>query len=433
MAQVSNDVQRRASYGPTSPALGWKGAKTRQRIIEVALEVFGRRGYHGTVVDDLAEAVGLSRATLYQYFEGKEDIFAELVEASGAETLKVSRRIGPLGPSADGYAALRGWLTEWAQVFGHFEAAFVQWADADSPATTLRRRMRAFVDSNTAAIAGAFRSGGADVDARAGAVLASAVIERYHYIRAVHDVGITASRLDEGLAFALQRTLFPTTSITVTGVPEVWSGSGQGPAPALMPPSDRFADRSPQARATAERIVDVACRVFAELGDGVASVDRIAIAAGTSRGIIYKYFDGREDLFGEAAQRCGQAMTVLCAELRQIDPADGRALRAWLLAFFDLHDRYAGVLRAWTRNDAVDRRVLEARDAVLRHALHGFSALRSRATEDARPDRAVAGLLFISCLERTPETASAATRPPARTALIEAQARFIERGLLGLG
>lgn len=429
---MSNDVQRRASYGPTSPALGSKGARTRQRIIEVALEVFGRRGYHATVVEDLAEAVGLSRAALYQYFKGKEDIFAELVEASGAGILKVSRHIGPLGPSADGYVAMQRWLTEWAEEFRHFETAFVQWADADSRDTTLRRRMRAFVDANTATIAEAFRSGGADVDPQAGAVLASAVIERYHYIRAMHDVGVGASRLDEGLSFALQRTLFPTTPTAVTGVPEVRTGSRHATAPVLIPPTDRFTDRSPQARATAERIVDVACRVFAEVGAEAASIDRIAIAAGTSRGIIYKYFDGREDLFGEAAERCGQEMSVLCSELGRIDPADGSALRAWLHAFLDLHQRYAGVLRAWTRNDAVDRRVVDARDVVLRHALHGFSLLRARATEGARPDRAVAGLLFISCLERTPETASAATRPPARTALIEAQARFIERGLLGL-
>ena len=35
-------IVRRASYGPSSPAVGARGATTRGRIAEVSLELFGR-------------------------------------------------------------------------------------------------------------------------------------------------------------------------------------------------------------------------------------------------------------------------------------------------------------------------------------------------------------------------------------------------------
>jgi len=427
---VSAEIQRRASYGPTSPGLGAKGAGTRQRIVDTALEVFATLGYHGTVVEDLAEAVGLSRAALYQYFEGKEEIFVELVERSGAAILDVSRSIGTLGPDAEGFAALRAWLDSFGAVFAHFETAFVQWADADSPSTSLRRRMQGFVATNTGYIADALRRAGADLDPQAGAVLLSGVIERYHYIRAVHEVGIGEDLLDGGLAFAIQRTLFPATPDAVAAM-ATGRDRSPGRVPPLAPRSDRFRDLSPQARSTAEHLVHTAATVFAEIGDEASNVDLIATTAKTSRGTVYKYFAGRDDLFGEVAQRCGHDMSLLCAALPDVG-TDGDALRSWLGAFLDQHRRYAGVLRAWTRGAAVDDRVLAARNSVLRHALHGFSELRAQTAGQARPDRDVAGLLFIACLERTPEAALGAVPPPGRAALVEAEARFVERGLLGL-
>ena len=72
-------IVRRASYGPNSPAVGARGASTRTRITEVSLDLFGRLGYLDTSVDAIAKGAGVSRATLYQYFEGKDEIFVELL------------------------------------------------------------------------------------------------------------------------------------------------------------------------------------------------------------------------------------------------------------------------------------------------------------------------------------------------------------------
>jgi TetR/AcrR family transcriptional regulator, regulator of mycofactocin system len=39
-----------------------------------ALEMFGERGFEGTTVDDIAEALGVSRRTLFRYFASKNDM-----------------------------------------------------------------------------------------------------------------------------------------------------------------------------------------------------------------------------------------------------------------------------------------------------------------------------------------------------------------------
>ncbi|MFK7930800.1 MAG: TetR/AcrR family transcriptional regulator [Myxococcota bacterium] len=52
----------------------------RAQILEAALEVFARQGYHQTSVSDLVEAAGVARGTFYLYFDGKSAIFHELVD-----------------------------------------------------------------------------------------------------------------------------------------------------------------------------------------------------------------------------------------------------------------------------------------------------------------------------------------------------------------
>src|SRR5215212_2749731 len=51
----------------------------RSRILDTALELVGRHGLAELSMDELAAQAGVSRATLYRLFPGKEALFAELV------------------------------------------------------------------------------------------------------------------------------------------------------------------------------------------------------------------------------------------------------------------------------------------------------------------------------------------------------------------
>src|SRR4029450_4629954 len=51
----------------------------RSRILDTALELVGRHGLAELSMDELAAAAGISRATRYRLFPGKEALFAALV------------------------------------------------------------------------------------------------------------------------------------------------------------------------------------------------------------------------------------------------------------------------------------------------------------------------------------------------------------------
>jgi AcrR family transcriptional regulator len=55
-----------------------QGLETREKILDVALELFTDSGYDKTSLRDIAERLGITKAALYYYFERKEDILLEL-------------------------------------------------------------------------------------------------------------------------------------------------------------------------------------------------------------------------------------------------------------------------------------------------------------------------------------------------------------------
>jgi len=49
-------------------------------VIERAASIFGRRGYTGCSVDDLVEATGLQRGSLYKVFGSKRGLFEKVLQ-----------------------------------------------------------------------------------------------------------------------------------------------------------------------------------------------------------------------------------------------------------------------------------------------------------------------------------------------------------------
>jgi AcrR family transcriptional regulator len=72
-------------------------------IVEQAMRLFAQRGYDGTTLQDIADAVGLSRPNLYNYVKSKEDLLVAMVEAttqSAADSLRDIRRRTDLDSTA---------------------------------------------------------------------------------------------------------------------------------------------------------------------------------------------------------------------------------------------------------------------------------------------------------------------------------------------
>ena len=53
---------------------------TEKKIIQAALELFVRQGYHGTSVDAITRHIGLTKGALYSHFNSKGELFLRLIE-----------------------------------------------------------------------------------------------------------------------------------------------------------------------------------------------------------------------------------------------------------------------------------------------------------------------------------------------------------------
>jgi AcrR family transcriptional regulator len=59
-------------------------AERREVILAAAEQTFGRRGYHGASLDDVAHAAGVSKALIYEHFASKRELHGSLLDAHAA-------------------------------------------------------------------------------------------------------------------------------------------------------------------------------------------------------------------------------------------------------------------------------------------------------------------------------------------------------------
>ena len=55
--------------------------KTRAKLVDVARQLFAKKGVEDTTMNDIAQASKKGRRTLYTYFKSKEQIYMAVVES----------------------------------------------------------------------------------------------------------------------------------------------------------------------------------------------------------------------------------------------------------------------------------------------------------------------------------------------------------------
>ena len=82
------------------------GQRTRQAILDAALDLFAEKGFFGTSLRDVATAVGVRESALYNYFPGKDALFDAILAAHQDSRLE---QLAPLadGPTAAGHCDAR--------------------------------------------------------------------------------------------------------------------------------------------------------------------------------------------------------------------------------------------------------------------------------------------------------------------------------------
>ncbi|MGV6801583.1 MAG: TetR/AcrR family transcriptional regulator [bacterium] len=73
----------------------------RQQLIEAALDEFYERGFMAARMEDIAARAGLSKGTLYLYFNSKEELFRALITTLAIPNLDMIDTIAKNAPSFD--------------------------------------------------------------------------------------------------------------------------------------------------------------------------------------------------------------------------------------------------------------------------------------------------------------------------------------------
>ncbi|GIF22925.1 AcrR family transcriptional regulator [Actinoplanes tereljensis] len=92
---------------PRSGARRLPSATAREEILDAAAELFASRGYAATSTRLIAERVGIRQASLYYHFDNKEQILAELLEATVRPSLTFADSLAGLAPAAALHTLIR--------------------------------------------------------------------------------------------------------------------------------------------------------------------------------------------------------------------------------------------------------------------------------------------------------------------------------------
>jgi AcrR family transcriptional regulator len=124
----------------------------REQILEVSIKVFGRAGYYGASMNDIADAAGVTKPVLYQHFDSKSDLYGALLDEVGARmigaiTKETANAVDGREQSARGFLAYFRWV---AQRHDEFMLLF---GGSARHADEFGDRIRAITDEAAAAIA----------------------------------------------------------------------------------------------------------------------------------------------------------------------------------------------------------------------------------------------------------------------------------------
>lgn len=438
-------IVRRASYGPSSPAIGARGASTRSKITEVSLELFGRLGYFDTSVDAIAKGAGVSRATLYQYFKGKDEIFLELLNECGSALFRVARRIGPLGPDEVGFDNLNWWLGEWSWVFEKYSTMFVQWTAIASSDTKVRPEITRFVRSYNHRVAERLvASGVKGLDPEVAAMTMTALVHRINlFVHTNRAYDRTAKDAVDTLSVFLQLTLFPDTPPAVLSSLRLHGSANPAadveavevphePSIEGLSISERTAGLSKRAVATVTALADAGAAQFRARGYRSTSVDDIVEAAAVARGTFYKYFSDKQDLLAAVAAEIYGAGMSFAERISHVDPiAEESTLRHWLATYVEFYDRYSGCIEAWVEGTTDDPTItgIGEHGQVLMDL--GAARMLIRRPGPYPFDPLVSALILRALVTRVPQAAVDLPDPMDDDGVVDLLVSCIKRGFFG--
>jgi AcrR family transcriptional regulator len=422
-------VVRRAPFSD-NPTVGARGQRTQQRILDAALRVFGEEGYHQTSIDRITKHAGCSRVSFYQYFSSKEDVFRHLSGQVGRQVSASTEALDPLTADPAGWAALRGWVARYSDIYERYEPVFRSFAAAAESDEAVAGGSARVAERYIAGIRS--RLAGTTVPPRQVDAVVTLLVEcvtetcyQARILRSAVPDSYPRERVEDAVTDVMHRALFgirPGVNVHTTALERPERVPFDADLRELFTPTnDRFDSDESE---TVTALMDAGRDVFVQRGYYGSRVDDVVASAGLSHGAFYRYFDNKATFAHVLAARAIQRLSKTFADLpaNAYDGATGKAaLRRWLRRYNAAHADEAALVRVWV--DAMTRDPTLSNDSAPvvdwgRRQLARF--LTPRGFGDVDTDAVVMIALLV---------AYGARRRPA--SMTEAAALVIERGLLG--
>jgi AcrR family transcriptional regulator len=298
-----------------SPTVGRSRPKDRKdRIAQVAAELFGEQGYHGVSLEQIAGVVGISAPAVYRHFDNKYAILVaathDLVDATLTGTalplredawLMIEELLEALARLAVTHrktAGLYQWV--WRRLTDADRAEFH--ADLDE---LFRRVTLPLFDARP-------ELGVADAEA-----LARAMLSVFGSL-ATHRAVIAKGRAELLLRRAGLAVLVASPPTPVTGRPV-------GDPPVSVPVGARR-----------ELILAESVRLFRLYGYNDVNIELIGRAVGINASSVYRYFPGKADILAAAFYRASERVTEATAAALSGARDDADALQRMIESYVDL-------------------------------------------------------------------------------------------------
>jgi AcrR family transcriptional regulator len=133
-------------------------ARRRSQLLEVALERFAASGFHGTSMEEIADAAGVTKPVLYQHFGSKRTLYLELLETVGEELLEAvaTRAAAEVEPYQRVLAGFRAYFqfvgertSAFQVLFGHGSRQTDEFADViGTVEASVAGAIAAFIDAD---------------------------------------------------------------------------------------------------------------------------------------------------------------------------------------------------------------------------------------------------------------------------------------------
>ena len=208
MSDVMADQLSSAETAPTG---------RRQHILQAATACFARSGFHGTSMQEICQAAGMSPGAVYRYFRSKDDIIAAIADEERGRNLTRLTEARPEGDFIDYLVRLGlGFLAEMTEPGRAALMAEVFAEGLRNPAAAARFKMNAedCTDVVRTLIAQAVAAGEiappADVDFAISALMATT---EGLVMRMSFDPGLTVARMEPLLRLVAEGLFRPAAGV----------------------------------------------------------------------------------------------------------------------------------------------------------------------------------------------------------------------------